>query len=700
MSRFSDFLKARRTRLSFSVTHLAEATGLTEDALYSYESGKRVVPRGSKSARLRQALCTDEDSKHQFDELLDEAMSDRPHSPLTLDIGSTSSAGWKIAPLVFEPFSGRGDRFADIFLRTMLEHAVIKFDIPVFAVPQTATQRFDMRERVRWVEEGRIDILVNLISLQRLRRLKYLSSPIRVSLNAVILQPDEENVDSCENRVRAAEKLLIQGERTPGCDYKVLAVEYEVGHVYVEQTRRMGRDRILLEDTLDARVLADRLLKLSPGLVMLVTDEITALSVVRALGGKGTLVLPPSTDQSVTHVVARRIPPVHYLGFGLRRRNNDPLVEYLTEALATYVSTELEPVAAMMETLYVDLVKHVTECLQFTTAYRGGVRRIPTSPGPDTAAMKRHEEDRKRVTNSLREQNARAYARRCLNLSRRALGDLPPELEPWGPVLRRTRERAQFRDARNRVQVRDVIVSSMKSVLGIDPLGNFEGIYKKYFDRATDPEHRGDFKYILERELDVSLPQIPESAMESASKGLELFVSAVQRAMEDTVDMTNVVSVKLVSDEDGLSQTFEELWGRYARVIHPKEMPPEWEFKAHVAAVGRGAVRFVAFNLGEPVGLIESKEIRIGKKKALEIQHLFVSEAAQGSGISRRLIRKIIDEAVPNREYIVLAPETPSDIEDAFKRSGFSMAAPGDKGKPKGLFYELFGIQEGPENRV
>src|SRR5262249_28969905 len=159
--------------------------------------------------------------------------------------------------------------------------------------------------------------------------------------------------------------------------------------------------------TLDPKSLADSLRTHAADkrAIILIVDELTSLSVLAELRNEGMLVFQPSTDEAVSQSEKRRSLPVHPLGIAIRR-GDDELHSYMVEAIRTFLTFEVETNSASYEALYWCLVKHVRERLVFDDSLHiGGVRRVSLADlQPD-------------LRDTLLDQNARAYARRCLGLS-------------------------------------------------------------------------------------------------------------------------------------------------------------------------------------------------------------------------------------------------------------------------------------------
>jgi GNAT superfamily N-acetyltransferase len=393
---------------------------------------------------------------------------------------------------------------------------------------------------------------------------------------------------------------------------------------------------------------------------MLVCDELTALGVTKELGGEGMLVFQPSTDESVTQSVKRRSLPAHPLAFGLRRNNSD-LFSYIAEALRTFLQFESETISASYEALYWTLVKQIRECLAFDEAlYLGGVRRLISEGLSDE------------FRETLLDQNARAYARRCLQLSRRSLAGAAQESDSWIRILRRTKERIQVVEASNRRTIKANLISAIKTVLGLDPVKTARSLSQEEFSRAIEKQ-ASELRYILETDLDVDVPLANPAFRDAVNDSLERFVSRLQQLLEASAERANVTTV--IPREEPTGEPYHSL-----RELYDSERRRAGGRPGQPAGVDQPVL--IAFNLGEAVGFIATAvEAGVTEQCAsLQITNFFVVEHMRGQGVSYRLIREVVDFAarVPvdgsravSSVWLDISG-VPERVRQVFIRSGFS----------------------------
>ena len=713
---------------------LAQRIGISKGTLYKNLSGERPMTENRVSA-LRRVLCDTPEEIARFDSKyqasgLPRSASDSNSAAGAIDEVDGRFNMFRVASLDYWPFAGKFDGklgFMEKFLGRCMKLAVIPIEEKTLGRdPGTETVRFDMKARIEAVEKWQVDILYNLISLQRMKSLHFIPTPIRVAINGVILKSQAEALGpNDEPRIRAARKLLVSGLQPAQDPFVVVTVREEVGHVFVEQSHQLTEIRgeirkealglacLKPQETLNPSALATTLTDLNlVNPTMLVCDEHTALGVVRALGGSGVLLLPPNSDQAVIHSYRRRSTPAYYWGMGMRRLNNWPLVDYLSQTLATFLSLEAENIAELYERLYYDLVEYVTECLTQTGIYIGGMRRTnervnDLAPVDPTEATMYTSE---RLT--LVEQNARALARRSLSLSRRSIENLPPELSSWKHILKRARERIQIAHGVNRGSIRNVILICAKLALGKDPLkvdtrpiallrqlsppkasttatgrqasqdtstvrlghSTDEGVNK------PPQDHWRDFLYLMEQELDMDLHTLNEWAGKDFGGSYQLgrFISEIQGLLEASPDSQVVIAIRNYDSSE--AKHFQDLCVDYAT---RKKVP---EMAGKILADLSGANAYLAFNLGEPVGFIVGKAIQCDLlsipqwpstpetgDEVIQVQHLHVAERMQKADVSRRLVRRVVEEGNDTRKRgVVLRKEDWRQGLESFLECGFA----------------------------
>jgi hypothetical protein len=552
---------------------------------------------------------------------------------------------------------------------------------------------FDMNQRIDAVERRKVDFIFNLMSLQRLKRLTFIPVPIRIAVNALVFQtPSADGQEQDFARLSAAKRLLVYGEQPASEPFLVITIANEIGHVFMEQAhglKEIGKtfraDELHThcldpQPTLDAAFLEETMRTRSKHApVMLVADEHTILSVLGLLKNEAALVLPPNSDQAVIHSVERRIPPAFYFGIGMRRTNNSALIDYLQQTFTACLSVESESIAEWYRDLYYQLVRFVRKRLATTGIYTGGILRTtqrvgdPPPQGADSAEWGRR-------LATLAEQNARAVARRTLTLSRRSLENLPPEMAPWRPILSRARELIEVKDGGDRGRIREIIFHCARMALGRDPYSHESGSIQLLHEltpqsgptpadeRALDnasvncPEGQWpDFLYLMELELDMDLSDLRKCNERWFRHSWDLgrLISRIQLLLEASRDSRLVLTIRDFNAKYDL-ETYVRMRALDAQI---DLLTMNSEIKKELVSPNPFVKRILAFRLGETAGFLDAEFLppanilpNVGNETPYDvgteiqphgtilIRRLYVADHLHGGGISRRLIRRIVEE--------------------------------------------------------
>jgi GNAT superfamily N-acetyltransferase len=683
MTPFVEFLNRQLEKRSWKPAHLSREAKIDPSLISKYLRGLRPLTNDA-AGRLRTLLCPAPEDQREFDRLYEDAPKPRKQNffrDLSMD---SPHSEMRVATLNFPPFSGNKDCFLERCLTKMMELSVIgiKWDNPAENLPGTKAQRFSAKERIDWVETGKVDLLFNLVSLQRMKKLEFLLTPIRIGINGVMLVDILDRSDlALARRIEDAARLISAGVQPASNPFRVIVCRHEVGAVYMESNNRLleidpSQPENLFErcldpvETIDPEFLAEKMRKREGQPVLLVCDEHTALKVVEELKGLGVLVLSPNSDQAVIRNEERRMLPTYYYGLGTRRHFNNPLIEFLRQNMRAFLAAEPENIAAWYELTYLALVKRLTACLSMTFIYVGGIYRTcerADEPSPLTA----HPGSWTGVRKTMVEQNARAVARRCLNLSRMLLQSLPVELKPWAQIIKRARERIQITDGGDRGRIRNIMIYCAKMALCEDPLAPVpdpiellrrlvpsyqdEGGSGPLIDENECPEspidYWADFLRIMERELDTdlsSLRRCPEREfLESSDLGR--IISRIQRLFESSRDSETLLSIRRYSPAD--KAPFLNLRLEYES--ERRHSLPDSELRAQIEDHERARVwRYIAYSLGRAVGFIEGvhtpsilySTAETVMPEMVQIKHLHIARDIHKAGVSRRLIRRIIEE--------------------------------------------------------
>jgi len=665
MDEFVEFLANLRKEKGLTVLQIAKASGLSHAIVTKYLTGERLVPEKRKD-RFRDAICQTAGEQEKFDERWARSASERKGGPAVVLVDAGLSA-LRVSSLDFWPVAGPMDTssspekegFTDAFMRSVLTSA--RITMKKYNGPHDESNRprkFDMAERLQWIETGKTQALFNLITPYRMKGLSSIPLPIRLTINGLIWANSEPEL----HRVR---DLLVDGAvDSTSNKFQVIAVRHEVAQVHLETKGVRLGDMILL-DTLDPGALAGEMKKREGQTVILAVDELTAMKVMRILntakkedgskegGLKGAgemevlLVLPPNTEESVLFSKERRATPAYFFGVGFKR-DNGQLITFVQSVVRSQLGQELENLAASIENLYRDLTAEIRRCLEHTVIYVGGLRRTKkglSDPPPEGVSA----EELERHRSVFVEWNARAVARRSLCLSRRSLANLPRELDSWSGILTRAAQRIDMRECIDRDWVRSMILSCAAMALGRDPLeipadpigllrdlepfsqadaDRLEGITPRSVEKKKDDEqsvhHWDDFVLLLGRSLDMDLSGVLnkkgdewEGRHFEVSSRLGQLISLIQDRLEATGDAQIVPTIRDFNEEND-GEALEHLLGHYAHERSGTERGSKavgaWRHAKEKGALAERQPRaeeewrpMVAYNLGQLVGMIEGE---------------------------------------------------------------------------------------------
>jgi predicted GNAT family acetyltransferase len=183
----------------------------------------------------------------------------------------------------------------------------------------------------------------------------------------------------------------------------------------------------------------------------------------------------------------------------------------------------------------------------------------------------------------------------------------------------------------------------------------------------------------------------------------------VQKLLEASRDSQNVLTIR--SYEESQAEAFDKLRKDYAESRGHDEFKTLLRTSFSSKEERYSLMRFLAFSLGEPVGFIEG--IAIPEKKAerqpptapasgepsasaslkpepadlrrdegntIEVTHLHVRDYMRNTGVSRRLIRRIVEEANDTCKKAVWL-KTVSPVGDAFEKFHKCGFVPAEQGR-------------------
>jgi GNAT superfamily N-acetyltransferase len=207
------------------------------------------------------------------------------------------------------------------------------------------------------------------------------------------------------------------------------------------------------------------------------------------------------------------------------------------------------------------------------------------------------------------------------------------------------------------------------------------------YDRQPKPGPWLDFLILLGRELDLDLSFLGdcEERYFTLSRDLGRLISNIQRHLEGARETQNVLTV--VEFDSHRLKSFEQLAKEYADQRNNEAYLNGFEMDLEKVKESN-TIRFLAFSLGDPVGFIEAHRYIKSADQAhalghelgeitscsIEVDHLHVTGYMRNTGVSRRLIRRIVEQANEQlcREVWLETSRFQREDLPKFRRAGFS----------------------------
>ena len=410
----------RLTNSDNSSKAIAIVAGCSPSLVNAWRSGQR-VPSNEQTRQLAKYLFPkDSDKQRWLARALDQAKDPQKVSLLeeldqnsrALRVGSTSRASY-----------GRKG-FLDQFIARFFRLAGIRYR---FTGPD---ELVDLKEQL--VQEE-VDVGIGIFAtLDRSLMIKFFSTPIRVRLNAIVL---EDTLRRTGIAIKPLRKILApqELEASPEPDLTVVpvVVQGDVGGIYAAKTLGFTESNLELAashhysrygETLieeEKRYAKAGLMKTPVALV----DDVTALYVLKFLDKQkapARLVFPFSTEKSAG--LEKKWMPEYLVSISIKRTNVE-LVDYLGDALRLFLRTEVQ----MISSFYKDV------CMQFedlATELQIGNRSW-------------EEDDKSKVTVSPTGEENRASARAWVDYTfglTTAQLTVHQDFElPWRPILQNSK---------------------------------------------------------------------------------------------------------------------------------------------------------------------------------------------------------------------------------------------------------------------
>jgi hypothetical protein len=325
-----------------------------------------------------------------------------------LRIGSTSQANY-----------GRTG-FLEEFIARFLRLAGIKYKF---------VGRDDIVDLKEQLVQDELDVGVGIFAtLDRSLLIKFFSTPIRVGLNAIVL---EEGLDRTGLNVRDLRKLIAPEETRDKLQANLtiapIVVRSDVGGIYASKIlgysetnleipmghhySSYGQKLIDMEDDYKNRHVTK--------IPVVLADDVMALYIVRFLDKQercARIIFPFGTEQSAGQ--ERKWLPEYLVSVAVKRTNTE-LADYLRDALRLFLRTEMQ----MISSFYRDV------CVQFETmATEAGIGRRAWAQDDLSRLAKTNEKEENRAA-------ARAWVEYTFGLCKMHLGLREDSELPWSAIL-------------------------------------------------------------------------------------------------------------------------------------------------------------------------------------------------------------------------------------------------------------------------
>jgi hypothetical protein len=340
-----------------------------------------------------------------------------------LRIGSTSRDGY-----------GRGG-LLDQFMARFFRLSGIKYRF---------IERDEMADLKMQLVQGELDVGIGIFAtLDRSLQIKFYTLPVRVGLNAIVLEEtlrrtglsitDGNRRDTLGAR-RSLRQILapeaLEGFPEPDLNIVPVVVRTDVGGIYAMKTLGFTESDVEFAADHHYSSYAEKLLEeerrysdtgLSKAPVAIV-DDISALYVLRSLDKKkagARLVFPLSNPRSASQ--EKKWMPEYLVGISVKRTNED-LVDYLRDALRLFLRTEIQMISSLYTEACLQMESLATEFCNFNRSWKGSTTGEPAGLQPNDS-----------------QNNARTWAEYTFGLSEAQLNFHQDFELPWKPILQFSR---------------------------------------------------------------------------------------------------------------------------------------------------------------------------------------------------------------------------------------------------------------------
>ena len=409
----------RLTTSGHSSKAIAAHVNCSSSLVNAWRSGQR-VPSNEQVRQLAKYLFPKHSEKQRWLERELNHARDPQRASLLKDLDLNNRA-LRVASTSRSSYGRKG--FLDQFIVRFFRLAGIQYRF---------IERDELSDLKEQLVQEEIDVGVGIFAtLDRSLLIKFFTTPIRVGLNAVVL---DETLRRTGLGVKLLRSILAPEElesSEPNPRVAPIVVQGDVGSIYA--TKTLGFNESNLEFAANHHysaycetVIEKERQHAKAGLLkapVALVDDITALYVLRFLdkqGASGRLVFPFSTEESAA--LEKKWMPEYLVSISIKRTNVE-LVDYLRDALRLFLRTEVQ----MISSFYKDV------CTQFedlATELRIGERSWEEDDLSKITGM--HVEGDNRAS-------ARAWVEYAFGLSRNQL-EVHQDFElPWKPILQKSK---------------------------------------------------------------------------------------------------------------------------------------------------------------------------------------------------------------------------------------------------------------------
>lgn len=230
-----------------------------------------------------------------------------------------------------------------------------------FAVTETEMQLTTLESQLA---SGKSDVaLAVLATVDRSLALKFFTSPIRISLNAVVFA--DRSIDTARlNRIRDALRFSREYNSARAREILPVVVAMEVGGIYVKQGLRFGNDNVRFLDTYDKHEYLKALANRPNGqrIPVAVADEHMCMQIIAASERPAVNVFPWCPEPGESEALPR-----YRLGIAVARQQA-PWAEFFVHGMAMLLDADAGSVAALYQMLREDLLGQCSHAIAKSNA--------------------------------------------------------------------------------------------------------------------------------------------------------------------------------------------------------------------------------------------------------------------------------------------------------------------------------------------